>query len=44
LPLGPPPCVWPVYAEATDVLAVEVKLVGVVEKHMYASDRCSFPA
>jgi hypothetical protein len=36
--------VWPVKAEEVEVLADCVKLVGVVEKHMYASERCSFPA
>ena len=34
LPLGPPPWVWPVKAEEDEVLAVEAKLVGVVEKHI----------
>lgn len=43
-PLGPPPCVWPVKADEVLVLADCRKLVGVVEKQMKASDRCSLPA
>jgi hypothetical protein len=34
LPLGPPPCVWPVKAVEVERLADCTKLVGVVEKHM----------
>lgn len=34
LPLGPEPCVWPVNADDVAVVAVDEKLVGVVEKHM----------
>lgn len=44
LPLGPPPCVCPVKADDVLVLADCRKLVGVVEKQMYASERCSLPA
>ncbi len=36
MPLGPPPCVCPVNADEVKVLAVCRKLLGVVEKHMYA--------
>lgn len=39
LPLGPPPCVWPVKTEAVEVLADWRKLEGVVEKHRYDSER-----
>jgi hypothetical protein len=39
LPPGPPPWVWPVKTEDVEVLAVLTKLEGVVEKHMYASER-----
>lgn len=34
LPLGPPPCVCPVYTEEVEALAEDMKLEGVVEKHM----------
>lgn len=34
LPLGPPPCVCPVYTMEVEVLAEDMKLEGVVEKHM----------
>ena len=44
LPLGPPPCVCPVNNNDVDVLALWAKLLGVVEKHMNASDMCSLPA
>jgi len=44
LPLGPPPCVWPVKREEVEVLAVFRKLDPVVEKQRKDSDMCSFPA
>lgn len=34
LPLGPPPCVCPVYTMEVELLADDMKLEGVVEKHM----------
>lgn len=43
-PLGPAPCVCPVKAAELDVLAPWEKLVGVVEKQIKDSDKCSFPA
>lgn len=43
-PPGPPPCVCPVYTIEVEALADDMKLEAVVEKHMKASERWSFPA
>lgn len=43
LPLGPPPCVWPVKMDELEVLADCRKLEAVVEKQMKDSDRCRRP-
>lgn len=42
-PAGPVPWVWPVNELDEAVLAVLRKLEACVEKHMYCSERCSFP-
>lgn len=44
MPLGPPPCVWPVNTDDVEVVADCRKLDGVVEKQRKASEICSLPA